>query len=110
MDFAEEVYRSTSKFPRDERFGLTAQLRRASVSVPSNIAEGHGRHTTREFLHYLSIAYGSLNEGLTQILLAERLAYLTPEHTTGLLNLAAEIGRLINGLCNSLQARVNPDP
>jgi four helix bundle protein len=109
MDFAEEVYRLTSRFPHDERFGLTAQLRKASVSSPSNIAEGHGRHTTQEFLHFLSIAYGSLNEAQTQILLAERLAYLVPDDTAGLYTRAAEVGRLINGLCNSLQNRAHPD-
>src|SRR5216683_844484 len=107
MNFVVEVYRATGRFPSEERFGLTAQLRRAAVSIPSNIAEGHGRESTREFLNFLSIAYGSLNEAQTQIMIAERLSFLTHEKVTPLLDLAAEVARLINGLCNSLKARMN---
>ena len=88
MDLVTAIYRATAGFPRDEIYGLTSQLRRAAVSTPSNIAEGQGRQSTREFIHFLSIAYGSLNEAQTQILIAERLkvavqsvhAYIAGEH------------------------------
>ncbi len=62
MDLVETVYRTTKTFPREEQYGLTSQIRRAAVSIPSNIAEGQGRHTTRDFLHFLAIAHGSLKE------------------------------------------------
>jgi four helix bundle protein len=107
MDFVEEIYGITACFPKDERFGLTNQLRRASVSIPTNIAEGQGRQTPRDFLRFLSIAYGSLREVETLILIAERLKYLPPEHTAPLMSRAAEVGRLLNGLSNSLRARLN---
>src|SRR5262245_17327391 len=107
MNFVVEVYRATASFPTDERFGLTAQLTRCSVSIPSNIAEGHGRDGTRDFLKFLSIAYGSLNESQTQILLAERLAYLSSENAAKLMDLASEIARLINGLSRSLNAKLD---
>lgn len=110
MAFVVEVYRESKAFPSDERFGLTAQLRRSAVSVPSNIAEGHGRESTREFLNFLSVAYGSLNEAQTQIMIAERLAFLTTETSVHLLDLAAEVARLMNGLCNSLKAKLTRGP
>jgi four helix bundle protein len=81
---------------------LTAQLRRAAISIPSNIAEGQGRRTTKEFLNFLGIAYGSLCEIETQITVATRLAYLTKSDADELFQLTAEVGRLINGLTRSL--------
>jgi four helix bundle protein len=105
MDLVELVYKQTECFPREEQFGLTMQLRRAAVSTPSNIAEGQGRKSTAEFRHHLSIACGSLREVETQILIAERLRYFTAPQTRSLLDLAAEVGRLINGLWNSLSNR-----
>ena len=110
MDLVVEVYRASRAFPKEEQFGLNIQLQRSSVSIPSNIAEGHGRQSTREFLNFLSIAYGSLNEAQTQIMLAERLEYLTSEKGTELLDRAAEVARLINGLRNSLNAKLAPNP
>jgi four helix bundle protein len=110
MNFVVEVYRATASFPTDERFGLTAQLRRCCVSIPSNIAEGHGREGTRDFLHFLAIGYGSLNEAQTQIMIAERLTFLTPENAAHLLDLAAEVAKLTNGLCKSLKAKLAPNP
>ena len=102
MDLVEAVYRRTSSFPKEEVYCLTSQLRRAVISIPSNIAEGQGRRTTRHFLNFLSIAYGSLLEVETQILIAGRLGYLNDESVTKLNELASEVGRLINGLINSL--------
>ncbi|HMC63380.1 MAG TPA: four helix bundle protein [Gemmataceae bacterium] len=106
MDFVVAVYKACACFPREELFGLTAQVRKAAVSVPSNIAEGQGRDTTRDFLHFLSIARGSLQEVETQLLLAERFAYVNGEETERLLGLSAEVIRLINGLCKSLEAKI----
>jgi four helix bundle protein len=105
MDLVELVYAATREWPKDEIFGLSNQIRRAAVSVPSNIAEGQGRTSTREFLHHLSIAYGSLSEVETQALIAGRLNYAHPDVLERLLSACAETGRLINGLINSLSSR-----
>lgn len=102
MDLVEAVYKTVQQFPNDERFGLTSQLRLAAVSIPSNIAEGQGRSSTKEFLHHLSIAYGSLCEVQTQILITQRLDYLNTAQTGHLIEMSFEVARLINGLCNSL--------
>ena len=102
MDLVVAVYEQTRAFPKEEMYGLTNQLRRASVSVPSNIAEGQGRNSTKQFRHFLSIAYGSLQEVETQLLIARRLQYLTAEQSDPLLAQCAEVGRLINGLLRSL--------
>jgi four helix bundle protein len=104
MDLVALVYRASARFPREEVFGLTSQLRRATVAIPSNIAEGQGRRSTREFLNFLSIAHGSLCEVETQILIAQRLHYLADADVNTLLEMAAEVGRLLNGLSNSLLA------
>jgi four helix bundle protein len=96
------VYAATQDWPKHEQFGLTNQIRRAVVSVPSNIAEGQGRRTPREFRHHLSIAYGSLMEVETQVLIAVDLSYLTPEQSEVLLQRSATVGRLINGLINAI--------
>lgn len=103
MDFVVDVYSVTRKFPKEEIYGVTSQLRRAAVSIPSNIAEGQGRQTTGEFRQFLGHARGSLLETETQILLSERLEYI--DHQTGetLLAQAAELGRILNGLINSLE-------
>ena len=105
MDLVIMVYRSTAAFPHEELYGLRNQLRRAAVSIPSNIAEGQGRHTTREFLSFLSIANGSLREVETQSMIASRLHYITEERESELLGLAAEVGRLRNGLVTALKKR-----
>jgi four helix bundle protein len=96
------VYRATKPFPQDERFGLTQQLRRSAVSVPSNIAEGQGRATTKDFLHFLSVAQGSLNELETQLILSRELDYLAEGPLAQLLACCAEVGRIMHGLRNSL--------
>jgi four helix bundle protein len=102
MDFVELVYHATARFPKEELYGLTSQLRRGAVSIPSNIAEGQGRETRNEFRRFLSIAYGSLREVETQIMIAERLRYLVETKSSQLLTSAGEIGRLLNGLSTSL--------
>src|SRR5438128_3931328 len=103
MDLVEEVYKSSKDFPREEIYALTSQIRRAAVSIPSNIAEGQGRRTTADFLRHLSIAYGSLREVETQILIAQRLKYLAQAKVENVLRRAGEVGRLLNGLMASLE-------
>lgn len=104
MGFVEVVYRATSQFPEDERFGLTSQLRRAAVSIPSNIAEGAGRSSDKEFIRFLYIARGSVSEVKTQLLIATRLGFITDE-SGELLNQLDEISRMLNGLRNNLESR-----
>ena len=98
MDLAEMVYAITKRFPKDETYGLAAQLRRAAVSVPSNIAEGHGRNSKAEFHHFLGTSRGSLLEIETQVELARRFGYIASKQCSETLKEAAEIGRMINGL------------
>lgn len=102
IDLVELVYHLSGGFPPDERFGLTSQIRRAAVSIPSNIAEGQGRWTTGEFVHFLGIAHGSLREVETQAVIAVRLKFVPADHADPVHRLAGEVGRLINGLRNSL--------
>lgn len=101
MDLAEAVYRETRVFPREELYGLTSQLRRAVTSIASNIAEGQGR-STKDFGRFLCMAMGSKNEVETQLILAARLEYLGTKERDALLNQTAEVGRVVNGLLNSL--------
>jgi four helix bundle protein len=103
MDLVEAVYTVTKLFPKEEIYGLTSQIRRAAVSIPSNIAEGQGRRSSGEFTRFLSIAYGSLREVETQVLIAERLGYLSKQNSIDLIAITSEVGRLPNGLSNSLQ-------
>lgn len=103
MDFATEIYKKTLRFPADERFGLRMQVRRSAVSVASNIAEGHGRTTSREYARFVLIARGSLKEAETQILLSQRLGYLSANQVDELLTLANRINRLLTGLRRRLR-------
>jgi four helix bundle protein len=102
MDLVVGVYKATESFPRHEMFGLTNQLRRAAVSIPSNIAEGQARDTTRDFLRYLAIARGSLQELETQILIAARLTYIQECEAPYLIERIKEVGRPLAGLQRSL--------
>jgi four helix bundle protein len=102
MDFATATYSATRAFPKEEIYGITSQLRRAGVSIPSNIAEGQGRQTTGEFRQFLGHARGSLLETETQILLSERLDYLDHKTAEALIAQSAELGRILNGLMKSL--------
>jgi len=103
MDLVESVYRATRNWPKEELYGLTDQIRRAAVSVPSNMAEGQGRGSVREFAHRLSIAMGSLYEVETQVSIAQRLHYIDERTSEDLLAQIAEIARLTHGLRRSLQ-------
>ena len=105
IDLAVECHRVTSRFPRTETYGLSIQLQRSAVSVPANIAEGRSRQSTKEFLHHLSIAYGSLAEVETHLMIAQRLEYVTQQDSETLLDTCALIGRQINGLQRSLQKK-----
>ena len=102
MDLVERAYIETRRIPKEELYGLTSQLRRAVVSIPSNIAEGQGRRTNKDFLQFLAIAKGSLQESETQILIAERLRYLEKNSTDELIALCAEENRLLHGLMNAI--------
>jgi len=100
-----ETYRLTSCFPAEERYGLVSQVRRAAVSVPSNIAEGYGRRTTGEYLQSLSIASASLCELETQILLAADLGFLAPEQSVRAKGDTGDVERLLQALVGSLQQK-----
>jgi four helix bundle protein len=104
MDLADAVYSATAEFPRDEMFGLRSQIRRAAVSIPSNIAEGRAIGGGR-FLHHVRIAIGSEAELQTQIELAIRRGYINPDNARALLGHAAQVGRMLHGMLNALKAR-----
>jgi four helix bundle protein len=102
MDLITSIYEVTRGFPQDERFGLTNQVRRAAVSIASNIAEGQGRGEGQDFQRFLRVARGSTQEVETQIIIAVKLGYLSEEKATEVFQLSDEVGRLINGLLRSL--------
>ncbi|MEK6662680.1 MAG: four helix bundle protein [Pseudomonadota bacterium] len=102
MNLVEEIYRLTRSFPKEEQFGLVSQMRRAAISIPSNIAEGYGRKSTKAYVNYLSISYGSLLELETQIQIGQRLLYLDRPTMEKLLVQTNEVGRMLNGLQQSL--------
>lgn len=110
MDLVEQCYRLSERFPRSEEFGLRAQLRRSSISVPSNLAEGHGRSTTGDFVRHVSIAHGSLMELETQILIACRLHYLESVDTEALLERTEDISRMLSSLKRRLRERAESKP
>jgi four helix bundle protein len=104
MDLVTTVYRLTRAFPKEELYGLTSQIRRAAVSIPSNIAEGHALKQTQAYVRHLAIASGSLAELETQVEIADRLNYPRPE-LAYVLGLADEIGKMLAGLRKSLKAQ-----
>jgi len=110
MDLVVMCYQTTKDFPRSELYGLASQLQRAAVSIPANIAEGRERKYSKEFAQHLSIAYSSLAELETHIKIAQRLNYINSDKTKHLLEKTAEIGRMINGLRNSIVKRVSVKP
>ncbi len=103
MDLVEAVYKLTTNFPTDEKFDLTRQLKRASVSVPANISEGYGRTHRGDYLRHLSIARGSLMEIETHIIIAVRLKMVERDDATPAWNLAQQVGRQLTQLIRSLQ-------
>ena len=105
MRFAVAIYRVTNNFPKHELYGLSQQLRRAAVSIPSNIAEGKGHRSDREFRNFLLHARGSLLEVQTQLMIAEELQYISLEEGEQLLASSDAIGRCLNGLINSMAAK-----
>ncbi len=105
VDFTVEIYKVTETFPKEEKFGLTSQIRRASVSIAANIAEGAARKSLKEFLNFLSIAQGSTSEVETELLISFRLGYCSEEVFELLFSKLNEIGRMITGLCKHLNAK-----
>lgn len=110
MALIEAVYVLTKDFPSDERFGLTTQLRRASVSVASNIAEGHARSSTRDFLRFIAISAGSLAEVETQLEIAMRLGFAEATRVNALLLTCDRLGKMLRGLSKSLHTRLASSP
>ena len=108
MDMVQGVYLITEQFPNSETYGLSSQMRRAAISVPSNIAEGHARDSTKEYLRFISVAMGSLAELETQFLLSERLNYLEAGVLNKFLEQASEIGRMLRSLQRALKAKLKP--
>ena len=106
IDLVVECYRLSEDFPKSELYGLTSQLRRAAVSVPTNIAEGKGRRSTRSYLHFLDISYGSLMEVETLLEIASRLSFVPGNTLQSLLARTGEIGRMLNGLVASLERKL----
>ena len=106
MELVEAIYRSSAGFPKAEMYGLTSQVRRAAVSVPSNIAEGHSRESTKDYLRHVAIAQASLAEIETQIEIACRLGYLEGTRLAVLLEQSASLGRQLYALRNALARRL----
>jgi four helix bundle protein len=102
MELVSLIYDATERFPAHEQFGLRSQLRRAAVSVPSNVAEGKAHYSNRDFVRFLRHARGSLAEIETQVLIAQQRRYLTAETATNLSQKIDELGRILSGLINSL--------
>jgi four helix bundle protein len=107
MNLVDDIYACVRNFPKDELFGLTGQLRRAATSIPTNIAEGHGRFSLRDFRQFLRKARGSALELETEIIIAKRQDYIGSDAESALLDKAGTVGRLINGLIRNLTKRLN---
>jgi four helix bundle protein len=103
MDLCQEVYHLTQSYPADERFGLVAQMRRAAVSVPSNIAEGYRRRSRRDYVRFLNMALGSLCELETQVILAIRLGFTSGDDMAASMTLVRDVDRLLSGLIRAVR-------
>ena len=109
MKLTAEVYDLAKNLPQYELYGMSSQIRRAAVSIPANIAEGHARDSTKEFLHHLSIARGSLAELETLLMLAEQMKYCQPSESAGMLNQCDQLSRMLSALRRRLKARIGED-
>ena len=107
MDFVTELYQVTRTFPKEEIYGLTSRLRRAAVSIPSNIAEGQSRLSRLEFKNFLSHARGSLVEVETQLLIAQNLGFLGKREADGLMARTSELARILNGLLKAVRESIS---
>ncbi len=107
MDMVASIYSATKSFPKEELYTLTSQIRRAAISIPSNIAEGRAKRTTREYMRFINIACGSTAELETQIRIGDRLGYLSRENADVLLEQTSCIGRMLNKLYSSLENKLN---
>jgi four helix bundle protein len=105
MSLAESCYRVTKDFPRDEMYGMTSQIRRASASIPANVAEGYGRDQTGGFIQFLRIAQGSARELETHLILAGRVGLLRSDVLSGLLDECERISKMLRSMIRSLEAR-----
>ncbi len=106
MDLVVAIYRVTQSFPRTETYGLSNQMQRAAVSVPSNVAEGHGLKQTQAYIRHIAIASGSLAELETQLEISVRLGYISSQEATEVIEQTHEVGRMLTGLRRSLQTRI----
>lgn len=105
VEFVVEVYKVTDSFPKEEKFGLTSQIRRAAISIPANIAEGAARKSDKEFINFLSIAQGSASEIETELLIAYRLGFFNQTDFNRLCTELDDIGKTITGLANYLKRK-----
>ena len=106
IELVDQIYRLTRTFPKSELYGMTSQMQRAAVSVPSNIAEGHQRDSTKEFLHHIAISLGSLAELDTLVQVSEQLGYLNRADKNALVQRIDALGKMLRGLQKSLKAKV----
>ena len=107
-DLTVEIYKSTKSFPKDERYALTSQIRRAAYSVPANITEGSSRNSHKDYLHFLYIARGSLSETRYFVHLSERLGYFTKDQAQSLTKQAEEVSKTLVGLILAVEKEANP--
>ncbi|MCA0365605.1 MAG: four helix bundle protein [Bacteroidetes bacterium] len=105
MDFVVEVYQFSNGFPIEERYGLTQQLRKAAVSIPSNISEGYGRRSAKDYVRFLEFALGSRNESYTQVILANRLGFLSDEKFMNLENDLEEISKMLVSMIKKIEEK-----
>lgn len=104
-----EIYKITTTFPVSEKYGLTSQIRRSAVSIPSNIAEGHERQHLKEYIQFLYVALGSIAELKTQMMLSKDIGYLSEKSFVKIESEIVEIGKMLNGLINSLIKKLAPE-
>lgn len=105
IELVKDIYSITKNFPREELYGLTSQIRRAAISIPSNIAEGWGRGTTKNYLQFLQISRGSLFELETQIIIANKQDYVNQENCSNIIDKINELGRMLNALITKLDSK-----